>query len=248
MQGRMAMTPETKIFLKNFFRQVSDRPLGPDDPEYIPIYNKPDLVDSDPVELMARSIEWTPGGSSVQLLSGFRGAGKSTELLRLKNRLKDQGYIVFLCDIEEYINLSVPVDISDFLMAVSGAFGDAILDSDFSKGIPSFQRYWDRLWEFLGGIQFEGVSAKIGVDVGPVSIQANLKNDPSFKNRLQRYMSGHIGTLVKDVHEYFQYCVTKLHSNGYRERKWCFLLTLSSIFAELWLMHRMYKVQWKLCL
>ncbi len=45
----------------------------------------------------------------VQLLSGFRGTGKSTELRRLKDQLQASGYLVVLCDIEDYINLSTPI-------------------------------------------------------------------------------------------------------------------------------------------
>ncbi len=206
------MTSDIEPFLKEFFRQVSDQPLGPDDSRYIPIYEDPCSSGDDPVDLMARAIEWTPG-ESVQLLSGFRGAGKSTELARLRRRLEDRGYTVFLCDIEDYINLSVPVDISDFLMAISGAFSDAIAVSGLAASQPSIQTYWGRLSSFLKRIKFEDVSAAIDVDAGPVSIQANLKNDPSFKDRLQQHMSGHIGALVKDVRDYLQCCVTHLRAN-----------------------------------
>jgi len=74
--------------------------------------------DDDPVKLLARAIEWTPG-ETVQLFSGFRGTGKSTELRRLRKHLKDEGYLVVLCDMQDYLNLSMPVDITDFLMAVA---------------------------------------------------------------------------------------------------------------------------------
>jgi len=76
------MTPEELGFLKQFFQNLREQPLEPDDPRYVHIYRDRRLAPSDPVELLARAIEWTPG-ESVQLFSGFRGAGKSTELRRL---------------------------------------------------------------------------------------------------------------------------------------------------------------------
>ena len=94
------MGPEDNLFLKTFFQNVVDSPLSPQDERYIPLYEDPSLVGFDPVEMLARAIAWAPG-ESVQLLSGFRGTGKSTELRRLQNRLQDEGNIVLLCDMEE---------------------------------------------------------------------------------------------------------------------------------------------------
>lgn len=207
------MSQDIRTFLKDFFRQVSDQPLEPSDGRYVPIYNNAKISGDDPVNLMARAIEWTPGGS-VQLLSGFRGAGKSTELWRLQQHLQDTGYTVFRCDIEDYINLSVPVDVSDFLMAIAGGFSDALVNAGFSNIPGHHQNYWERLAAFLRRIEFEGASATIGADVASLTIQANLKSDPSFKSRLQKHMSGHLGALVNDVHEYLQSCVSNLRSNS----------------------------------
>ena len=215
------MTSDERIFLAEFFRQVSDQPLRPDDPRYIRLYDDLDMAGDDPVDLMARAIEWTPGGS-VQLLSGFRGTGKSTELMRLEKRLQesDSDFLVFRCDIEEYLNMSVPVDICDFLMAVSGAFGDAVAKRDVLQGHPAHEGYWERFVNFLTRTELEGVSASLGLPISldasvvSANIKANLKSDPSFKKRLQEHMAGHLGTLVNDVRGYFEACI-----NALKERK-----------------------------
>lgn len=206
------MTQNDEAFLKQFFRQVTDQPIRPDDSRYIPLYGASETSEDDPVELMARAIEWTPG-ASVQLLSGFRGTGKSTELRRLQQRLRGQNYIVFGCDIEDYINPSVPVDISDFLMAVAGAFSDVIAKDGFSNTERPHQDYWKRLSDFLKRIEFKGASAKFGASAASLTIQANLKSDPSFKSKLQQHMSGHLGTLVNDVREYMVNCVCNLRTS-----------------------------------
>jgi hypothetical protein len=99
----MALTASDREFLKGFFRSVNFEPIDPtDDAKYVPIYSDPELasdLENDPVLLLGRAIEWTPG-ETVQLFSGFRGTGKSTELRRLRQHLKDQGYLVVLCDME----------------------------------------------------------------------------------------------------------------------------------------------------
>jgi hypothetical protein len=93
------MTPEEQVFLREFFRALQDGPLNPEDPKYIGLYDDPELGLEDPVELLARSIEWASTNTSAQLLSGFRGAGKSTELRRLRRDLTDRGYLVLLFDV-----------------------------------------------------------------------------------------------------------------------------------------------------
>lgn len=209
------MTPEERIFLRDFFRQVSDQPLRPGDERYIPLYDDPEMDGDDPVELMARAIEWTPGGS-VQLLSGFRGTGKSTELMRLEQRLQDGGFLVIRCDIEDYLNLSVPVDICDFLMVISGAFSDAVAEGEFLHGHPSHEGYWERLVNFLTRTELSDLSASLalsaplGTGVASANLKANMKSDPSFKRRLQEHMAGHLGALVNDVRDFFDTCVNAL--------------------------------------
>ena len=214
------MTPNDRIFLRDFFRQLSDQPIGPEDPRYIHLYDDSELTGADPVELMARAIEWTPG-QSVQLLSGYRGTGKSSELKRLEQHLRDNGYLVIRCDIEEYLNLSLPVDISDFLMAISGSFSDAIEGLGLPGAPP---RFWDTLAELLGRIKFNGISTTVGAGVASATIKANLKSDPSFKGRLQEHMAGHLGSLVNDVHGFFERCVAALREGNGNEREAVFLV------------------------
>jgi len=96
----------------------------------VPLYEKGATSPSDPVNELQATIEWSPI-ESAQLFSGFRGTGKSTELRRLKAQLEkappEQGSTkVVLCDMQEYLNLTTPIDVSDFLLAVAGAFGDAL--------------------------------------------------------------------------------------------------------------------------
>ena len=102
------------------------KPLEPDDPRYIAFYNDAALTSADPIASLARTIEWSPL-ESKQLFSGFRGTGKSTELRRLrKMRSAGDNTRVVLCNMEEYLNLTTPVDISDFLVSVAGAFSDEL--------------------------------------------------------------------------------------------------------------------------
>ena len=186
------MKPEDNQFLKAFFNAVSNRPLEPDDKRYVSLYDAA-LTDADPVRQLAQAVEWAT--ESVRLFSGYRGAGKSTELRRLKRQLEESGHLVFLCDMEDYLNLSTAVDVSDFLMAVAGSFDDAIRD-EHGSAVASSENYWQRLEGFLTSLKVDGVS------VAAAGFKASLQSDPTFKHRLQERMAGHLGALVADVRQF----------------------------------------------
>ena len=199
------MKPDENRFLKAFYNAISDRPLEPDDPRYVSLYDEA-LADADPVQQLALAVEWST--ESVRLFSGYRGTGKSTELRRLKRRLEQSGHLVFLCDMEDYLNLSTPVDVSDFLMAVAGSFDEAIREV-YGDALGSFESYWEGVQQFLTSLEVKEVSVSASV------LKASLKSDPTFKHRLQKTMAGHIGTLVKDVRGFCESRVNTLlaHAN-----------------------------------
>ena len=217
------MTPDDRIFLKRFFQNLSEQSLDPEDERYVPLYEDPELADEDPVELLAYAIEWT--SESVQLFSGYRGTGKSTELRRLKARLEKSGYLVFLCDVEDYLNLSTPIDVSDFLMVVAGAFGEAVNKRLEKDDHQSHEDYWERFRTFWSGLSIEApkLSASIGTGPAKIGIQANLKSDPTFKEQLQKHMAGHLGVLVADVRKFLEDCVKMLREH-YGDREIVLLL------------------------
>ena len=186
------MNPEDNQFLKEFYNAVSIRPLEADDERYVSLYDEV-LADADPVQQLAQAVEWAT--ESVRLFSGYRGTGKSTELRRLKRQLEDSGHLVFLRDMEDYLNLSTPVNVSDFLIAVAGSFDDAIRD-EYESALDLSESYWQRVTGLLSSWKVENAS------VSAAGFKASLKSDPTFKDRLQKAMAGHLGALVADVRQF----------------------------------------------
>ncbi len=205
-------------FLKSFYQALSDRPLDPVDDQrvYVPLYEDRNSAPTDPVDELQATIEWS-AVDSAQLFSGFRGTGKSTELRRLKRGLEKGGCLVVLCDMKDYLNMTTAVDVSDFLLAAAGAFGEAMARDATPGGERVLHEgYWTRSWAFLTrtrvdlsevGLGVKGVGS--GVEAG-AQIKLNLKNDPTFRQVLQDRLKGHLGALVKDVHEFFGECIVAL--------------------------------------
>ncbi len=76
---------------------LTDEALDPTSVFYEPLYQELPL--EDPVGRLSTLIDFD-GVESVQLFSGFRGSGKTTELRRLRRDLQDQGqdYFVLYAD------------------------------------------------------------------------------------------------------------------------------------------------------
>lgn len=136
------MTPDDRRFLKHAYQAVLDEPLEADEPRYVELSREA----QDPVELLARGIDFS-SGESVQLVSGFRGTGKSTMLRRLRRRLLDvgEGYEVVLVDIERHLDMSAPVEVLGFLSTLADAFDEAMsfLELLDPEAQPRFQRDLD---------------------------------------------------------------------------------------------------------
>ena len=186
-------------FLGVFFRAMQDGPLAPGDERYVPLPEREALDVDDPVELLSRRMRRASNGTA-QLLSGYRGTGKSTQLLRLAERTTSTGLPTFRVDVEDYLDTSTPVDVSDFLMVVAGAFSDAVRASGLADdAVPSG---WDRLREFFRGIRLG--DGEVSAGLFGAGLRANLRSDPSFRKWLQEQMAGHLGALVDTVRAFVE--------------------------------------------
>ena len=198
-----------RVFLKSFFQAVTDEPLDAGDARYVSIYDESKALRDDPVKLLANAIEYSKG-QSVQLLSGFRGTGKSTELKRLESVLVERDYKVFFLNMDLYVNTSTPIDVSDFLMALAGAFGDSLKAPEHLGEDPRRESYWDRFAAFMTRTNI--TLPEMSASLNGAGIKANLKSDPTFRQNLQKHMAGHLGALVADVHKFIEDCVKAIKS------------------------------------
>ena len=182
--------------MKFVYRQLEDRPLDPGDPRYQPPYDHPGC--EDPIRLLRNDIEYA-GSESLNLFSGFRGSGKTTELFRLRQRLTDIGYVVLYADALQYINPAVPIEISGLLIVLAGAFGDA-LEQEHKIRLKG-ETYWDRLrnWLTTTEVNLKEIGLKTGAD-----IKLELRATPSFRQKLVDTLNGRIGELHEDVTNFFE--------------------------------------------
>lgn len=189
------MTPaEQQTTLKKFYNALQDEPLSPESPFYVP-YLEEDAND-DYISFLAAEILFSEA-AGVNLLSGQRGTGKSTQLLRLRKELEEQGCIVFLSDMREYMHMTSRVEITDFFLSIMGALADDV-EEDYGKNILE-ERYWDRMVRFL---KTEVQIDEITLSGGGAEIKASLKNDAGFRKQIQERMRGHVARLIQQSHDF----------------------------------------------
>lgn len=159
----------------------------------------------DPIEVLRAGIVMSdrPG---TWLFTGHRGVGKSTELKRMAARLQDDGHIPIMADMSDYLNLAQPIGTEALLLAIVAALSTKI------------QENWDldlheigsgkRLWNFL--TRTEIIPKDASVQGLGLSLKAELKNNPSFRERVVRSMHGSLGEFFSEVQAYAQSAAGKL--------------------------------------
>lgn len=140
----MPLTPDDKNFLKAIYNNLKpEQALQPGDPRYEPVYERPGC--DKPTEELLRKIQLSDGESTLYF-SGFRGSGKTTELYRLSEQLRQQGYVVLYADAVRYINPAPPIATSELLIALAGVFSEALHE----QGIDiAGETYWTRHYNWL---------------------------------------------------------------------------------------------------
>lgn len=189
----MSATEQRKL-LNDFSNNLEDHPLEPSDSFYYPFL---EMTDDDPIAELAGQIRFSQS-QSVNLFTGQIGSGKSTEFRRLRKMLSDDGCVVFLLDMRDYMNLTAPVEISDFLISIMAALSEAV-EQRFKKS-PHHRSYFER----LGGVLTSDIKIS---EIDMSGIKASLKDDPDFKLQLQQRLRGHVTRIVKDAHHFAQEAV-----------------------------------------
>ncbi len=102
-------------------------------------------TDTDLVRLLETTIALSEDATH-QLVSGFRGCGKTTELRRLGHSLRQKGYRVIDVDAESLINLTTPISLEDVWLAIAAGVDDHLSPDARTGELPGL---WERFHRFL---------------------------------------------------------------------------------------------------
>lgn len=200
--------------LRDLYKSLTGRgalPLDPDDPFYVPILQAE--PEKDPILQLWQRLDWAES-ESVHLLTGFRGNGKSTELRRLRSLLRTRsGARVFLVNMTDFLLMTKPLELSDFVLSLMAALGQAV---EQETGLTALTHgYWERLQRFLTSeVKIEGLEVDLKEVGAPAKFGLKLKNDPDFKQRIQEHLRGHLSRLIADAQEYVIHLVRSLRDES----------------------------------
>ena len=151
---------------------------------------------------------------TCQLYAGHRGAGKSTELLRLQRYLNSQGFftIYFAAD-EQDINPE-NTEYTDILLACTRHLLESLINAN-SQPLRDWMK--DR-WEDLKGLGLTEVSFdKLSLELQITQfakLTANVRNVPSLRQKIRDKINPHILTLINALNKFICDAKQKL-PNGY---------------------------------
>ena len=215
----MAISATDRAFLRTLYGRLKDEPLPPDSPYYEPVHERLKL--EDPVKKIETLIEFD-GIESIRLFSGFRGSGKTTELNRLQKVLQDRGYFVLYADALNYVNQAEPIDITDLLMVLAGAFSDA-LEAQLGGDLKE-ESFWEQIWRFLqteikptGGSASGELETPAKKILGGAKVSADIKFEikagTSFRKELRDFMTVRLRDLKGRVDKFFEDGVKRIQKH-----------------------------------
>jgi hypothetical protein len=194
------MTQNTEKLLKDLYNAFNpSSPLPAGDPQYVDCgeVRGEDNITQD----LGLNIE-NSEPMTCQLYAGHRGAGKSTELLRLQQHLSNKGYFVvyFAADAED-INPE-DTEYTDILLACTRHLLEAIKEAD-SKPLLNWMK--DRLKDLkdlgLTEISFEGLKLEAQISLF-AKVTATLRTQPSLRYKIREKVEPQTQTLIDALNEF----------------------------------------------
>lgn len=153
---------------------------------------------------------------SCQLFSGYIGCGKSTELLRLKSELIQEGFHVVYFEATEDLD-TTDVDITDILLAIARRVSESLERHSIHLQPRGFKKLLQDTANFLqtpialegemalpGGTSFTANSEgefKFSLPMGIASITAKAKDSPNLRSRMRQYLEPRTSKILGAIND-----------------------------------------------
>ena len=152
------------------------------------------------IEEMERTIVYlSPNDSTCQLFTGHIGCGKSTELLRLKFKLEEQGFHVVY--FESTDNLAIDdVDITDILFAIIEKVNESLKKVNINLKPSGLNVLLNKVIDRIKGAELSG---EISFDLGLIKLTSALKNSHEIRHSVRDYLEPRTDTILENINQEF---------------------------------------------
>jgi len=202
-------------FLKQLYNAFDPfRPLPAGDPAYVDCTDV--RGDGDILEAVGKEILYSDR-KTCQLYAGHRGAGKSTELLRLQKYLDENGFFVVYFAADEQDIDPEDVQYTDILLACTRNILTAFKDRTDSQAVLNWLK--ERCEDLKDLLQ-----TKISIDELSIEAQVSqfakittkIRSEPSERRKIRDLINPHTTTLTTALNEFIRDAKKNLPS-GYHE-------------------------------
>ena len=156
-------------------------------------------------------------GPMLRLVSGLPGSGKSTELLRLADRLsREDGahLLAVVVDAETLLDLRVAIDAPDLLVLLLHHTERQVLAAEQRSPDEVWKAgSFERLWSFLTTTEASVPRAELGV--GSVKIALDLKTNPELRTLIRERVRHRRPHFFRQVYEAFESLQRRTLDAGY---------------------------------
>ena len=205
---------DINIILKQLYNVFDPlRPLPAGDLAYVncsEVRGDGDIIEQLGMDII-RSNEVT-----CQLYAGHRGAGKSTELLRLKQYLEEKNfYVVYFAADDQDIDTE-DVQYTDILVACIRHLLEQLQENaDASPAVEWLEQRWESLKD-LGSTEISFEKADITVGISQFAkFTALFRSAPSTRQKIRQEVENHTPSLIKILNEFIEEATQKLSEKQY---------------------------------
>ena len=160
------------------------------------------------IEELGRTITlFSPDEPTCQLFTGHIGCGKSTELLRLKNQLEQQGFHVVYFESSQDLDLA-DVDISDILLAIARQVSTSLEAIKIKIEPGYFAKLFTEITDFLQ----TPIDLTLGAELsfGIAKITAQTKDSPKLRGQLRQYLEPRTNGILEAINELIERATKEL--------------------------------------
>jgi hypothetical protein len=190
--------------------------LPPDDPRYVVCESVRGETD-DIIARLAMEIRWSPN-PVCRLLAGHRGAGKSTELQRLKQALEhpqyggDKIFVVYYEADKEDIDVN-DVDFPDLLLSIIRHLATSVR----KEGIELRSSWLSSFFDHLKDLAVSEVELqKLEFDAKIAKFTAAIKTSPNFRQKIRGELEPKVSSLLQAANELLGEAISRLKELGYK--------------------------------
>jgi nucleoside-triphosphatase THEP1 len=149
---------------------------------------------------------------SCQWFTGNRGSGKSTELLRLKADLTQQGFHIVYFDSSEDLDMT-DVDISDILLAIARRVHESLKEQETNVEVGYFKKLFAEVFDLLQTPLQLSNKTDLSIEIAKITAQA--KESPQLRNQLREILEPRTRTILESINEEFlEKSIGKLKEQG----------------------------------